>query len=148
MVLHCSPSNSQWSTPLRPTFPPTSTSSSPITRLQRLALAPSYTPSMAVWCSRPTWALEPTERVTWTCSVSSSLCLSTHLALTSLPGTDAMGLVHPQPVGLYQVGDEVQGASFNNLLDALDGSFCQYQGGDDPTQGSPPRSYCRRRVKS
>ncbi|ORY84175.1 subtilisin-like protein [Leucosporidium creatinivorum] len=46
----------------------------------------------------------------------------------------AMGLVHPQPVGLYQVGDEIQGASFNNLLDALDGAYCTYQAGDDPTQ--------------
>jgi tripeptidyl-peptidase I len=26
------------------------------------------------------------------------------------------------------------GASFNNLLDALDGSYCTYLGGDDPTQ--------------
>ena len=24
------------------------------------------------------------------------------------------------------------GASFNNLLDALDGSFCTFEGGDDP----------------
>ncbi|RPD61015.1 subtilisin-like protein [Lentinus tigrinus ALCF2SS1-7] len=47
----------------------------------------------------------------------------------------AMALVgHKQNVTLYQVGDEVQGASFNNLLDALDGSFCTYEGGDDPNQ--------------
>lgn len=26
------------------------------------------------------------------------------------------------------------GASFNNFLDAIDGSFCTYEGGDDPTQ--------------
>ena len=39
-----------------------------------------------------------------------------------------------QPVTLYQVGDLVEGASFNNLLDALDGSFCTFEGGDDPTQ--------------
>ncbi|KAI0344783.1 subtilisin-like protein [Trametopsis cervina] len=39
-----------------------------------------------------------------------------------------------QPVTLYQVGDIPQGASFNNLLDALDGSFCTFEGGDDPTQ--------------
>ena len=37
-----------------------------------------------------------------------------------------------QPVQLYQVGDMEMGASFNNLLDALDGSFCTFEGGDDP----------------
>ena len=26
------------------------------------------------------------------------------------------------------------GASFNNLLDALDASYCTFEGGDDPTQ--------------
>ncbi|KII91521.1 hypothetical protein PLICRDRAFT_105438 [Plicaturopsis crispa FD-325 SS-3] len=46
-----------------------------------------------------------------------------------------MALVTPrQEVTLYQVGDLVEGASFNNLLDALDGSFCTLDGGDDPTQ--------------
>ncbi|KAF7348487.1 Subtilisin-like protein [Mycena venus] len=45
----------------------------------------------------------------------------------------AMTLVTPhQPVTLYQVGDLQMGASFNNLLDALDGSFCTSGGGDDP----------------
>ncbi|KAJ6454702.1 subtilisin-like protein [Mycena sanguinolenta] len=39
-----------------------------------------------------------------------------------------------QPVTLYQVGDPEMGASFNNLLDALDGSYCTFEGGDDPTQ--------------
>lgn len=46
----------------------------------------------------------------------------------------AMALVNPIPVTLYQVGDLVQGASFNNFLDAIDGSYCTYKGGDDPTQ--------------
>ncbi|KAH7883232.1 peptidase S8/S53 domain-containing protein [Phlebopus sp. FC_14] len=47
----------------------------------------------------------------------------------------AMGLVTPaQNVTLYQVGDMVEGASFNNFLDALDGSYCTFEGGDDPTQ--------------
>ena len=47
----------------------------------------------------------------------------------------AMALVgKSQPVTLYQVGDLVEGASFNNLLDALDGSYCTFEGGDDPTQ--------------
>ena len=46
----------------------------------------------------------------------------------------AMTLVNPQPVTLYQAGDLVEGASFNNFLDAIDGSYCTYEGGDDPTQ--------------
>ncbi|KAL9623206.1 MAG: hypothetical protein Q9160_002521 [Pyrenula sp. 1 TL-2023] len=46
----------------------------------------------------------------------------------------ALTLVYPQKVTLYQVGDEVQGASFNNFLDAIDGSYCTFEGGDDPTQ--------------
>jgi len=46
-----------------------------------------------------------------------------------------MGLLGPsQPVTLYQVGDMVEGASFNNFLDALDASYCTFEGGDDPTQ--------------
>ncbi|KAH7883306.1 peptidase S8/S53 domain-containing protein [Phlebopus sp. FC_14] len=45
----------------------------------------------------------------------------------------AMTLVTPkQNVTLYQVGDLVEGASFNNFLDALDGSYCSFEGGDDP----------------
>ncbi|KAL8768557.1 MAG: hypothetical protein Q9209_005242 [Squamulea sp. 1 TL-2023] len=43
----------------------------------------------------------------------------------------AMTLINPQKTTLYQVGDEVQGASFNDFLDALDGSYCA---GDDPLQ--------------
>ncbi|KAL4071281.1 peptidase S8/S53 domain-containing protein [Scleroderma yunnanense] len=39
-----------------------------------------------------------------------------------------------QPVQLYQVGDLVEGASFNNFLDAIDGSYCTFEGGDDPNQ--------------
>ncbi|KAI0938760.1 hypothetical protein AcV5_000369 [Taiwanofungus camphoratus] len=43
----------------------------------------------------------------------------------------AMALVGPtQPVTLYQAGDDVEGASFGNFLDALDGSYCTYDGGD------------------
>ena len=45
-----------------------------------------------------------------------------------------MSLVYPQRVTLYQVGDYLEGASFNNFLDALDGSYCTYAGGDDATQ--------------
>lgn len=46
----------------------------------------------------------------------------------------AMTLVYPQQVTLYQAGDLVEGASFNNFLDAIDGSYCTFEGGDDPTQ--------------
>lgn len=42
----------------------------------------------------------------------------------------SMSLVYPQNVVLYQVGDLVEGASFNNFLDAIDGSYCTFQGGD------------------
>ncbi|KAI4239964.1 MAG: hypothetical protein L6R40_005395 [Gallowayella cf. fulva] len=43
----------------------------------------------------------------------------------------AMALINPQNTTLYQVGDQVEGASFNDFLDALDGSYCA---GDDPFQ--------------
>jgi len=43
-----------------------------------------------------------------------------------------MTLVAPQKVTLYQAGDLPEGASFNNLLDALDASYCTFEGGDDP----------------
>ncbi|KAF2121046.1 peptidase S8/S53 domain-containing protein [Lophiotrema nucula] len=46
----------------------------------------------------------------------------------------AMTLVYPQKVTLYQVGDEVEGASFNDFLDGIDASYCTYEGGDDPVQ--------------
>jgi tripeptidyl-peptidase-1 len=42
----------------------------------------------------------------------------------------AMALVYPQKVTLYQAGDTVEGASFNDFLDAIDGSYCSYEGGD------------------
>ncbi|KZT64886.1 subtilisin-like protein [Daedalea quercina L-15889] len=45
----------------------------------------------------------------------------------------AMSLVGSrQPVQLYQAGDLYEGASFGNLLDALDASYCTFDGGDDP----------------
>jgi len=43
-------------------------------------------------------------------------------------------LTNPQPILLLQTGDLVEGASFDNWLDAVDGSFCTFEGGDDPTQ--------------
>ena len=66
-----------------------------------------------------------------------------------------MSLTNPQPVVLLQTGDLVEGAGFDNWLDAVDGSFCTFegeiflkhstpsiaytsplQGGDDPEQVS------------
>lgn len=44
----------------------------------------------------------------------------------------AMALIHPQTSTLFQVGDLNQGASFNNFLDGIDGSYCTFQGGDSP----------------
>ncbi|KAK3393947.1 peptidase S8/S53 domain-containing protein [Podospora didyma] len=46
----------------------------------------------------------------------------------------AMALTYPQNVTLYQVGDSVawNPATNNNFLDAIDGSYCSFQGGDDP----------------
>ena len=46
-------------------------------------------------------------------------------------------LVNPIPVNLYQVGDPYYSGSFNTFLDALDGSYCTFEGGDDPTQDPP-----------
>ncbi|KAH9933246.1 subtilisin-like protein [Epithele typhae] len=47
----------------------------------------------------------------------------------------AMSLVgKSQKVTLYQVGDLFRGASFNTFLDAIDGSYCTFEGGDDPTR--------------
>ncbi|KAF8800106.1 subtilisin-like protein [Phlegmacium glaucopus] len=58
----------------------------------------------------------------------------------------AMNLVNlvgsKQDVILYQVGDIPQGASFNNFLDALDGTYCSFERGDDPVQdASYPDNY-------
>lgn len=50
----------------------------------------------------------------------------------------AMGLIYPQTATLFQAGDLTSGASFGNLLDALDGSYCTFEGGDskDPSVDS------------
>ncbi|THH05901.1 hypothetical protein EW145_g4459 [Phellinidium pouzarii] len=47
----------------------------------------------------------------------------------------SMALTNPQTITLLQTGDEVEarpGASFDNWLDAVDGSFCAFDGGDNP----------------
>ncbi|KAH7908107.1 peptidase S8/S53 domain-containing protein [Hygrophoropsis aurantiaca] len=46
-----------------------------------------------------------------------------------------------QLVTLYQAGDMVEGASFNNFLDAIDGTYCTFEGGDDYTQDSKYPDY-------
>jgi len=43
-------------------------------------------------------------------------------------------LTDPTPVTVLQTGDLVEGAGFDNWLDAVDGSFCKFEGGDDPNQ--------------
>ncbi|KAH7928646.1 subtilisin-like protein [Leucogyrophana mollusca] len=45
-------------------------------------------------------------------------------------------LTSKQQVTVYQVGDLVEGGSFNNFLDALDKSYCTFEGGDDPNYDS------------
>lgn len=42
----------------------------------------------------------------------------------------AMALIFPQRTTLFQVGDLVQGASFNNFLDSVDATYCDFQGGN------------------
>ncbi|KAL1882045.1 hypothetical protein VTK73DRAFT_2759 [Phialemonium thermophilum] len=42
----------------------------------------------------------------------------------------AMSLIFPQQATLFQVGDLVQGASFNNFLDSIDAGYCNFQGGN------------------
>ncbi|KAI0672543.1 subtilisin-like protein [Trametes maxima] len=58
------------------------------------------------------------------------------IAESSLDLQYVLGLIGSkrQEVQLYQVGDAVEGASFNNLLDGLDASYCTFEGGDDPSQ--------------
>lgn len=43
-----------------------------------------------------------------------------------------------QKVTLYQVGDLVESGDFNNLLDALDGTYCTFKGGDDSADPQYP----------
>jgi tripeptidyl-peptidase-1 len=57
----------------------------------------------------------------------------------------AMAIVSPMQVTLYEVGDSVQGASFNNFLDSIDKAYCDFNGGDDKEQDAiypnPPEGY-------
>jgi tripeptidyl-peptidase-1 len=49
-----------------------------------------------------------------------------------------MSLTYPLNVTLYQVGDINVGGNFDLFLDALDASFCTYEGGDDPSDPRYP----------
>ncbi|KAH9890789.1 peptidase S8/S53 domain-containing protein [Xylariomycetidae sp. FL2044] len=54
---------------------------------------------------------------------------------SALDVQSAYSIVHPQQVRLYQVGDGINVDSvgtFNIFLDALDESYCTYEGGDQP----------------
>jgi tripeptidyl-peptidase-1 len=62
--------------------------------------------------------------------------MRTDIEIQNLDLAYAMALVYPQQVTLYQTGDSVAGASFNNFLDALDASYCTSNGGDDSSQDS------------
>ncbi|KAG9312230.1 peptidase S8/S53 domain-containing protein [Chiua virens] len=67
-------------------------------------------------------------------SLSSQASIGINLE-SSLDLEYAMSLVtKAQNVTLYQVGDLVGGGSFNNFLDALDGHYCTFEGGDDPKE--------------
>ena len=45
-----------------------------------------------------------------------------------------MSLTNPLNITLLQTGDLVEGAGFDNWLDAVDASFCTFDGGDVPGQ--------------
>ncbi|KAF7318745.1 Peptidase S53 domain-containing protein [Mycena chlorophos] len=45
----------------------------------------------------------------------------------------AMALTTPQTVQVLQTGDTIENGTFENYLDAIDGSFCTFDGGDDPS---------------
>ncbi|THH29362.1 hypothetical protein EUX98_g4824 [Antrodiella citrinella] len=51
---------------------------------------------------------------------------------SSLDFEYSFALTDPQPLTLLQTGDLVEGASFDNWLDAVDKSFCTFEGGDNP----------------
>ena len=57
---------------------------------------------------------------------------------SNLDVQNAWSIVYPQKVRLYQIGDT---ESFNTILDALDASYCNYQGGNatdiDPQYPDP-----------
>lgn len=57
---------------------------------------------------------------------------------SALDFQSAYSIIYPQKLRLYQVGDGVNMDSvgtFNIWLDALDASYCTYEGGDQPYLG-------------
>lgn len=55
-----------------------------------------------------------------------SICLSGIWILIDCVKT----LSYPQQITLFQTGDDEESASFDNFLDAIDASYCTYDGGD------------------
>jgi tripeptidyl-peptidase-1 len=58
--------------------------------------------------------------------------LTTELDEGDLDLSYAMSLTFPLNVTIYQVGDNNRGGSYDLFLDALDASYCTFEGGDDP----------------
>lgn len=57
---------------------------------------------------------------------------------SALDFQSAYSIIYPQKLRLYQVGDGINVDSvgtFNIWLDALDASYCTYEGGDQPYVG-------------
>lgn len=55
----------------------------------------------------------------------------------------AYSIIYPQKLRLYQVGDGINVDSvgtFNVWLDALDASYCTYEGGDQPYVGESTKN--------
>jgi tripeptidyl-peptidase I len=58
---------------------------------------------------------------------------------SALDFQSAYSIIYPQKLRLYQVGDGINMDSvgtFNIFLDALDASYCTYEGGDQPYVGA------------
>lgn len=65
-----------------------------------------------------------------------AVCLPSSAGESNLDIGIAMTQIFPLNVSLYQVGNAELGGDFNNLLNAIDGDYCTYKGGNDPVQGA------------
>ncbi|KAK1094542.1 hypothetical protein LTR48_000091 [Friedmanniomyces endolithicus] len=64
-----------------------------------------------------------------------SLALLEEVVESALDFQTSYSIIYPQGIRLYQNGDSINVDSvgtFNIFLDALDGSYCSYEGGDQP----------------
>jgi tripeptidyl-peptidase-1 len=96
-----------------------------------------YLPDLPTFFSKFTKPVIPNGTVPEFLSIDGgrSANASTSGAESALDFMTAYSIVYPQKIRLYQVGDGVNVDSvgtFNIFLDALDGSFCTYLGGDAP----------------